>query len=528
MWFRVEPQRAQRRQENIKCKNKRCGFVHYKPKTSLICLLHYSRQLCYIANKYFFHKPQMNLLYLICFFLVSCATTQQLAKSDSSPDILIQNINVVDLEQQIILPSQDITITGKRITSISDHNSSRENTGLIIDGSGKYLIPGLWDMHSHPLSERDLLLMILNGVTGTRIMDGDTNTLRWKKNITNGHYLGPVIYTSGETFEGSPPEELKHLVLSLEGWELVNNRTDAITAVKRHKQMGYDFIKIYNNLKDSVTEAIFAEAKRQDMDVCGHIPIETGLQKSIALGIKSVEHLRGYINEILADTALVKPGLDFRSRTLAWNYIDPQKAERIIDLTVAEKVWNCPTFTFELILSPDSEINAYLSTPEASYLLENQIKYYTDRRSIPWASNFSDDDFINSVPSLKNRFDFVGLLHKKGGLILAGSDADVYGASLHRELENLASCGLNNYEVLKTATLNPSIYFGIEKDFGTVSINKIADLVILDANPIENINNTRSVFSVIREGRVLNRDIINIMKAELQTKEGKSRYKTRR
>ncbi len=460
----------------------------------------------------------------------SCTSSKNLSTANQQlrGDLLIENINIVDVENNRLIREQDVLIRDKRISEIFSHAAKKLTASVVINGNDKYLIPGLWDMHTHPLSERDLLLMLIHGITGTRIMDGDTITLGWKRQQESGQLHGPKIYTAEETFEGTPPAEIKQLVVSLEGWEVADTRKDAIAAVQRHKRMGYDFIKIYNNLRDSVVEAIFEEAKRLKMDVCGHIPIETGLIKSIKLGIKSIEHLRGYIKEVVADNSSIKPGIDFRSRTLAWNYIDNLKVDKMIYLTIASKVWNCPTFTFELILSSQKNIDDYLVTPEATYLLPKDFKYYSERAKIPWASNFSEQDFNNTVPSLKNRFDFVNKLHKRGGLLLAGTDADVYGPSLHRELQNFSACGLSNYDVLKTATINPAIYFGIQKDYGTVEKNKIADLVILEQNPIENINYTQSIFAVIQNGKLISNEEIIKKKKELKTIAGKNDFKLRR
>jgi hypothetical protein len=361
--------------------------------------------------------------------LFSCTSSKNLSSANQqlSGDLLIKNISIVDVVNNRLIRGQDVLIRDKRIFEIFPHAQKKIAATVVVNGKDKYLIPGMWDMHTHPLSKRDLQLMLIHGVTGTRIMDGDTTTLAWKLQQESGELQAPKIYTAGETFEGTPPKAAQNLVLSLEGWEVAANRKDAIAAVRRHKAIGYDFIKIYNNLRDSVVEAIFEEAKKLKMDVCGHIPIETGLLKSIKLGIKSIEHLRGYIKEVVADNSPIKPGVDFRSRTLAWNYIDPSKVDKMIDLTIASKVWNCPTFTFELILSSQKNIENYLATPEATYLLDKDFKYYNERIKIPWASNFSEQDFNNTIPSLKNRFDFVNKLHKKGGLLLAGTDADVYG-----------------------------------------------------------------------------------------------------
>ncbi len=468
------------------------------------------------------------ILCLSIFFSCIGSKNSSSANQQLSGDLLIENINIVDVENNRLIREQDVLIRNKRISEIFSHATKKLTAPVVVNGKDKYLIPGLWDMHTHPLSKRDLLLMLIHGVTGTRIMDGDTTTLGWKRQQESGELQAPKIYTAGETFEGTPPKAAQNLVLSLEGWEVANTREDAIAAVQRHKRMGYDFIKIYNNLRDSVVEAIFEEAKRLNMDVCGHVPIETGLIKSIRLGIKSVEHLRGYIFEVGADNSPIKPSIDFRSRTLAWNYIDSSKVDKMIDLTIASKVWNCPTFTFELILSSQKNIDDYLATPEATYLLPKDFKYYSERKKIPWASNFSEQDFNNTIPSLKNRFDFVNKLHKRGGLLLAGTDADVYGPSLHRELQNLSACGLSNYDVLKTATINPAIYFGIQKDYGTVEKNKIADLLILEQNPIENINNTQSIFAVIQNGKLITNEEIIKKKKELKTLAGKNDFKLRR
>jgi len=468
----------------------------------------------------------MRLIFVI--LLAYCSCSPKPDQVTTSGSIVLKNINIVDVEGEKILRGRDVLISGNRIEKITDHGPGGLSAPVEIDGTGKYLIPGLWDMHSHPLSERDLQLMVAHGVTGTRIMDGDTVTLRWKRQVQAGELTGPRIYTAGETFEGTLPKEMQSLAISLEGWEVTDTRQQAREAVQRHKQMGYDFIKIYNNLQDSVVEEIFAEAARQHLHVCGHIPVGTGLVKSIDLGIRSVEHLRGYIQQVIPEDAPIALGRDFRSWTLGWGFVDKVKEDAIIDLTVKKGVWNCPTFTFEMILAPKDTIAAYLRTNEALLLLDADVSEYRDRKKIPWASNFSDQDFEKTAGTLQNRFRFVGKLHSRGGKLLAGSDTHVYGPSLHRELVNFVRCGLSPGEALRTATINAALYFGIEKDHGTVEEKKISDLVILDTDPLEDIEATRSIFAVIRDGELISRERIAGIIEDLNSAEGRQHYKRRR
>jgi hypothetical protein len=219
------------------------------------------------------------ILLILCmsiFFSCTSRKNSSSANQQLSGDLLIENINIVDVENSRLIPEQDILIRDKRILEIFSHAAKKLTAPVVVNGKDRYLIPGLWDMHSHPLSKRDLLLMLIHGVTGTRIMDGDTTTLGWKRQQESGELQGPKIYTAGETFEGTPPANYQNLVFSLEGWEVADNRKDAIAAVRRHKAMGYDFIKIYNNLRDSVVEAIFEEANRLNIDVYGNIHFQKG------------------------------------------------------------------------------------------------------------------------------------------------------------------------------------------------------------------------------------------------------------
>ncbi len=420
-------------------------------------------------------------------------------------DVLVANVNIVDVENDTILPGKDVLIRGGEIHLIKNHNGTYPAYRVDhIDGTGQYLIPGLWDMHVHPNREEDLKLYIANGVIGIRIMWGNPIHLSWREEIKQGERTGPKMYMAGPIIEGTPPKAFSRVV-SVEGRRIVDKKKQAYAAVADQVEEGYDFIKVYNNLPKPAYQAIIKAAKKEGVAVAGHIPFEVGLMEALKQGQKSIEHLRGYIQHLVPKDAPQQPGIDLRSRELSWEFIDPDKIRELAVKTAKSSTWNCPTLVVSRILYPQEMMDQLAQKEENKYLPKETVDFFkSDRSTIPWLSNFTDEDYQQVFENLKKKQLLVKALSEAGAKILSGTDTWLAGFDLHEELVLLSESGLSNYEVLRTATLYPAQYFDLESEFGSIKTRKTANMVMLSANPIEDIRNTRKITYVFQDKKVMN------------------------
>jgi len=246
-----------------------------------------------------------------------------------------------------------------------------------------------------------------------------------------------------------------------------------------------------------------AESRALGMAVDGHVPFDVGLEGALTQGQRSIEHLRGYVWHLVPEDAPNQPGRDLRSRTLAWNSADLSRIEELARWTMASGAWNCPTLAIRKLWAPQGEIDAYLETPEGQLLSEQGREFYTNRTSIPWLSNFSQQDFDDAYAGLAVQDSLLRALVGVGAPILAGTDDYPLGYVLHRELRELVAAGLTPYQALEAATRNPRDFFELTDGSGTVSVGSRADLVLIEGNPMEDIESTLRIAGVVVKGRWL-------------------------
>jgi imidazolonepropionase-like amidohydrolase len=434
------------------------------------------------------------------------------AATDSAP-VAIIHVTVVDVASGSRLGDRTVIVRGRRIAAVAPAGSLGTPPGArVVDGSGRFLIPGLWDMHTHVGRPDDLTLLVANGVTGARVMSGMPQHVTWRRDVARGAMVGPRLVLAGPILEGPPPESLA-AVIDMEGKVLVRTADDATAAVRAQKAAGYDFIKIYNNLSRPAYEGIVAEARRAGMPVAGHVPFAIGLRGALGAHQSSIEHLRGYVQELVPASAPQQPGADLRSRTLAWQFADTTRVRALAAATRAAGAWNCPTLMSRLYDGTQADVDAFLSSPAAAYIAPEWRASLADRRRIPWLSNFSGQDFANAVAGHARQDALVRALRDAGAGILAGTDLDPWGFTLHDELRRLRGAGLTALEALRTATLNPARYLGATDSLGTVAPGKLADLVLLDADPLSDIENTTRIRAVVANGRVFDRDALDTLLA---------------
>jgi imidazolonepropionase-like amidohydrolase len=356
------------------------------------------------------------------------------------------DVTVIPMDRERALPHQTVVVREDRIAAVGDAKRVRPPAGALrVDGRGKFLIPGLADMHAHPDTTGDLLLFVANGVTMIRNMFGEPKHLRWREQIARGELLGPTIYTAGPILDGPDP--------SAPGMVVADTPERAEQLVVAQHDSGYDFIKVYNKLSAPVYERIVATARRVGMPVAGHVPLSVGIRGALAARQASVEHLRGYAAELVRDDAPVHPGSDFsyRARAVAWNYVDESRFAAVARATAAAGVWNCPTLIVEKVaLLPADEYAAYQRRPEMRFVPRAERE--VSRDSVPGMKEFREEDYVAAQRAVAVKQRFVKALHDAGARLLAGTDFPPWGFTLYDELELLAGAGLTPYEALRAAT----------------------------------------------------------------------------
>ncbi len=435
---------------------------------------------------------------LILFFLGASATPH-------AQDLMLRNVNVVDIERGEVDRGRAVTIAGGRIRLTGPSGSVATPAGArIIDCESGFLMPALWDMHIHPWSIDDLTLLVANGVGGARIMAGKPEHLAWRARTELGELLGPRLLIAGPIVEGLPPPEQAKVVDTADR-RLLATADEGTAEVRKQKAAGFDYIKVYNNLPRDAYRAIAAEAKRQGMAVVGHVPFQVKLRGALDAHQASIEHLRGYVERLVPADAPVQPGVDLRSRTLAWEYVDATRFPALVRETLAAGAWQCPTLSTRIYESPADVVENYLALPEAQYLTRGAVGMLRNRQKVKWLSNFTTEDFQHALRGDQREDAFLRSLQAAGVPLLAGTDIGPLGFSLHGELERLVAAGLTPREALQAATINPVRFARLDNQLGRVQANYEADLVLLEANPLEDIRNSRRIRAVVIRGRLIER-----------------------
>ena len=439
------------------------------------------------------------LFFALLFTITSCTT--------NSPEIVFTDVNVVPMKSEVILPNQTVVIKEGRIAEIGPYATTKiSNKALQIDGTGKYLMPGLADMHTHVWSENDLILFLANGVTTIRNMGGAPIHLEFRKKIQKGELLGPDIYTAGPVIDGFPP--------IWPGSVEVEGPYNARKVITEQKEAGYDFIKIYNNLSKSGFEAIMSIAKEYDIPVAGHVPFNITLQKALESGMACIEHFEGYGIALQADDSPFINNTSF-SMTGAWEYLDDEKLTNIVLKTKASGVWNCPTMVvFQKMFINADDVEKMLNKLEMQYVAPVIKNKWRER-------DYNEDIAAKADQIYKARRKLLRLLHEQNANILSGTDSGnpftVHGFSMHEELRYFIDAGFLPYEAIKTGTVDAAKFLNATEEFGTVEVGRIANLLLLENNPLDDIANLSKIAGVMIRGKWLSARELRLMLQEIAT-----------
>jgi imidazolonepropionase-like amidohydrolase len=413
------------------------------------------------------------------------------------PNIAITRVSVIDGDAPRPRTDQMVLIQGNRIVRVGKSGSFAVPTGArIVDGRGKFLVPGFWDMHVHTAISggRDLLsLYVANGVTGIRDMAGDWDTLRsWRSEIGRGQLVGPRIIASGPYLEGGDVP-IPHL--------LARNAAEASAGVDSLIALGVDFIKVHSQLNAESYFSIARRARERGVVFAGHVPRVVGSAAASDSGQKSIEHLLAIPAECTpADSVALAPRYTVQS---ALGRCSSEDLAPLYAKFVRNGTYVTPTFTAQVEVAvwptravPGDSLAHYLPKAVRDYVA--QIFPMPD--SIP-----PNADSVGRA-MLEKRLRQVAAMQRAGVHILTGTDAPLRnsppGFGLHEELTLLVRGGMSPFEALRSATLEPARYFGMVDSLGTVASGKLADLVLLDANPLQDIRNTRRISAVVANGRL--------------------------
>jgi imidazolonepropionase-like amidohydrolase len=428
--------------------------------------------------------------------------------------LVIKDVNVIDVRTGEVRADQIVVIEGHRISSVGSKGTRYPRNAPTVNAKGGYLIPGLWDMHVHlvfgdwfPLArEISLPLFIANGVTSVRDMGGELDTVQaFRKQIQLGELVGPRILTSGPMLDGPKPRFPSSLAIS--------TPEDGRRAVDELQDRGADFIKLQSLIPGDAVFAIAEEARKQKIPFAGHVPDAVRAADLSAAGMQSFEHLIGIFEGSSVAEAEFLSGAKTESKLLST--YDPDRAAALAVILAKNQTWQCPTLVWERggnLL----DVSDYSKDPRAKYVPTYWKDQTWKKMSDQIRADLIADDLATRKSFLEKELEIVQLLHKAGVPFLAGTDTPpgvdiIPGFSLHEELQRFVAAGFTPLEALQTATLNPARFFGIEDQLGTVAMGKMADLVLLDGNPLVDIANTQKIAAVIVNGRYFSRRDLQTM-----------------
>jgi imidazolonepropionase-like amidohydrolase len=424
----------------------------------------------------------------IALFLILPALLLAQSKGDrQSKSLVLTHVTVIDVTSGTTKPNMTVVITGDRISQVEEASKVVTPPGAtVVDAAGKFLIPGLWDMHVHWYIRDTFSLFIANGVTGIRQMFGNSELLRWREDIAKGSLLGPRMLVASPIIDGPQPVWPNSIV--------ARNEDEGRKAVRNVKQWGADFVKVYSLLPRDAYFAIADEAKRQGLSFVGHVPSSVSPAEASDAGQKSIEHLTG---------------IRARAVARALETDNDQKSADLFARFVKNETWQCPTLTVR-------RSNAYQG--DENFGRDQRLKFIPPRIQERWSqriANRNERNFANAKNNFQKELEIVGAMQKDGVPLLAGTDTGnpfcFPGFSLHDELALLVIAGLTPVEALRSATLNPAKFLGLDKTLGTIEQGKIADLILLDANPFEDVRNTQKINAVVSNGRLFDRKALNKM-----------------
>ena len=441
---------------------------------------------------------------------------------------------IVDVERGAHRPRQTVVIDGGRIVAVGREGAVALPAGAVrVDARGAYLLPGLWDMHTHVYAISPLLdmpLYIAYGVTNVRDMQGCPRAgdpfiacaeekRRWSREAEAGRRVGPRIVATTSFMANGPG--MRARLPGVPHFFGTETPDEARAFVRHQAALGVDAIKVYDRLPRDAYFALVAEAGRLGLDVVGHRPLAVSAVEAAAAGQKSIEHARVFLHEAFPGSAALraaaegKGGVWREDRRRMVDEHDPAALRAIFDSLVKHDTWYVPTHLTRWV-------DAYADDPAVRE--DTLLRYLHPLMKWQWLEDV--DATLAQDSSAAGRqahrdfyrkgLELTGAAHRAGVRVLTGTDYIVAGADVHRELEQLVAAGLSPADALRSATLDPARYFGREAEHGTIAPGKVADLLVVEADPLADIRNTQRIRAVVFGGNLYDRAALDGLHARVR------------
>jgi imidazolonepropionase-like amidohydrolase len=473
-------------------------------------------------------RPGLLLFVFLCTLLAP-----GIARTTRADELVITHVTVINPSTGITKPDMTIVIRNGEIVSVrAAKNFKASAEALVVDGTGKFAIPGLWDMHTHFRdAERDLKMYIANGVLGIRNMGGAAaEVFPLRAAIGNGNKLGPKIVASGPILDG--PDTFSNPKFTISA-KTVDEAREAVRSLKKE---GADFIKVYDQLSKEQYDAIVDEAKKQGIPFAGHIPSAISVREASNAGQRSVEHVvpiaggstgeAAYIRQRVDRSAFAEalstknfsliPAKIARDETEMMDHFSRERADETYKLLAKNNTFVTPTLVTQQSLTFIDDLNKKEDS-RMVYVSAEELKWWKPENGM--LTKYRTPEYI----AMRRReysmmMEELPRARALGVRFLAGTDVTIPytypGFSLHDELKSFVAAGLTPMQALETATVNPAIFLGLSKTWGKIESGYAADIVLLRADPLSDITNTQHIDAVVLNGKLLNRSQLDRMLEE--------------
>jgi imidazolonepropionase-like amidohydrolase len=427
------------------------------------------------------HQPA-NARFLVLTLMLCVLLAAPAAAQEQSRDVAFVNVNVLPMDSERILQDHTVIVRGDTIVRVGPAAKVKVPAGALrIDGKGKYLIPGMAEMHGHvpppqappEFTEAVLFLYVSNGVTTVRGMLGAPNQLALRERANTGELVSPTLYLAGPSFSGNS----------------VQSPQQAVEMVKRQKDEGWDLLKVHPGLTREQYDAMARTAHDAGITFAGHVPAEVGLLHALKMGQETIDHIDGYIEHTYGDEGT----------------LDQARLKEAVRATKESGAWVVPTMALWETLLGVADLDQMLSYPELRYMPPQQVAAWEKAHRGRQGNPKFDRKRMQQIAA--DRRKVLKALQDAGVPIIFGTDApqqfSVPGFSIHHEMQHMLAAGLTPYQILVSATRNPGEYHKRQGRFGTVTEGSRADMVLVSGDPLQDLAHLAKPAGVMVRGRWL-------------------------
>lgn len=445
----------------------------------------------------------MRLFFVFPLFVLTLACSSQQTWDSRQTTIVFQAVNIIPMDSEQVIMNQDVVVKNGIIVAIEETGKVKfDKNALLIHAHGKFLMPGLAEMHAHvpPVNDLEpmkevLQLFAYNGVTTIRGMLGHPLHLELRNKIQTGEILGPRFYTSGPSLNGNS----------------VKTTEAAEEMVKAQKKAGYDFMKLHPGLTKETFGAIAKTAKEVGMPFAGHVSFYVGVWMAIEKDYATIDHLDGFIESLLPDIETVKENETGLFGMFIANRADEKRIPTLMKALKEKNIWVVPTQALaDRWFSPEKDAEAFSKEPEMIYMNDATMKSWITNKNNLTNNPQNDPEAMRKFIQLRRKL--ILACQRSGVGLLLGSDGpqifNVPGFSVHHELKYMVDAGLTPFEALQSGTVNVAKFYG-KKDMGMIKPGFVSDLILLDGNPLQNIENSKKIEGVMLGNFWLPKDYIS-------------------